>query len=87
MFLSKSDFKVGRTCPTKLYYKKMGYPSGLEQSEYMKFLAEGGYIAGKIAQLYYPEGIEIKTERGTAAALEETARYLEQDKVILFEII
>ncbi len=85
MFLSKSDFKVGRTCPTKLYYKKMGYPSGLEQSEYMKFLAEGGYVVGKIAQLYYPEGIEIKTERGSAAALEETARYLEQDKVILFE--
>jgi hypothetical protein len=85
MFLSKSDFKVGRSCPTKLYYKKMGYPSGLEQSEYMQFLAEGGYVVGKIAQLYYPDGIEIKSDRGTAAALEETARYLDQDKVVLFE--
>jgi len=23
MFLSKSDFKVAQTCPTKLFYKKL----------------------------------------------------------------
>ena len=27
MHLSKSDFKVARTCGTKLYYKKLRYPS------------------------------------------------------------
>ncbi len=24
MYLTKSDFKIARTCPTKLYYKKCG---------------------------------------------------------------
>lgn len=27
MYLSKSDFKVAQDCPSKLYYKKLKYPS------------------------------------------------------------
>jgi hypothetical protein len=30
MHLSKSDFKVARTCGTKLYYRKLRYPSNLD---------------------------------------------------------
>jgi CRISPR/Cas system-associated exonuclease Cas4 (RecB family) len=49
MYLSKSDFKVAQTCPTKLYYKKRGYPSVKDDDEYLALLAEGGSIVQKIA--------------------------------------
>ena len=32
-YLSKSDFILARDCPRKLYYKKRGYPSNLEDNE------------------------------------------------------
>jgi hypothetical protein len=79
--LSKSDYKVARECPTKLYYKKLGYPSTKESNDYLKMLAEGGYMVGKMAQLMYPEGIEISSDN----ALEETLEYLKQDTITLFE--
>ena len=60
--LSKSDFKVARSCPTKLYYKKHGYPSANDGNEYMEYLAEGGYAVGKLATLHFPDGIRIQNE-------------------------
>jgi hypothetical protein len=84
--LSKSDFKIARDCPTKLYYKKKGYPNSNEENEYMMYLAEGGYLIGKYAQLLYPVGIEVKTDNGTGYALEETKELLANNKKItLFE--
>ena len=56
MYLSKTDFRVARTCPTKLYYRKRGYPSSMEDDEYLALLAEGGFMVQKIATLLYPEG-------------------------------
>jgi hypothetical protein len=58
-YLSKSDFKVAQTCPTKLYYKKRGYPSLDEEDAYLMLLAEGGYMVEKIGKLLFPEGREI----------------------------
>jgi len=57
--LSKSDFKVAHTCPTKLWYKKHAFPTSTDQNEYMKMLADGGFMFGKLAMLLFPEGIEI----------------------------
>ena len=37
-FLTKSDFKVARTCPTKLYYKKLKYPTTQDDDEYLELL-------------------------------------------------
>lgn len=51
MFLSKTDFKVACTCATKLYYKKLKYPSMLAENEYLQFLADGGYMVETIAKL------------------------------------
>jgi hypothetical protein len=84
-YLSKSDFKVARECVTKLYYKKLDYPNTNECNEYLQLLAEGGYIVGKMAQLMYPNGIEILSERGSSDALNETENLLKQENVILFE--
>lgn len=39
-YLTKSDFKVAQTCPTKLYYRKLGYPTREDGDEYLQALAE-----------------------------------------------
>lgn len=81
--LSKSDFKVGRSCPQKLVYKKKGYPSREVESDFMKLLVEGGFIIGKLAQLLYPGTLITGT---TEEALAETDRLLKSnDSIILHE--
>lgn len=37
--LTKSDFKAARNCPTKLYYRKHGYPTTKDGDPYMELLA------------------------------------------------
>ncbi len=84
-YLSKSDFKVARTCPTKLYYKKSGYPSLNDENEYLMLLAEGGYMVEKIAKLLFPAGREIGFDGPSEAAAQETLRALAAENVTLFE--
>src|SRR5271166_2217056 len=59
MYLTKSDFRVARTCATKLYYKKLGYASLEDDDPYLEFLADGGYMVEKMARLLFPDGEEI----------------------------
>jgi len=84
-YLSKSDFKVARTCSTKLYYRKKGYPNKKEANDYLEFLAQGGYMVGKLATLLYPKGIEIETGDDQEKALELTEKYMQEFEVTLFE--
>jgi hypothetical protein len=83
-YLTKSDFKLGRECPRKIYYRKMKYPSRMDEDPYMRLLAEGGYMVGEIAKMLYPEGIDIKT-LDIDEALAQTQELLQGDQVILFE--
>lgn len=93
--LSKSDFKVGSDCPTKLYYKKNGYPSKASEDEYLAFLAEGGYLIGAVAMLVEPGGIDVAAEvrktnpagsvETTERALALTAELLGRERVTLYE--
>src|SRR6516164_7936933 len=86
MYLSKSDFKVARTCATKLYYRKLRYPSMLEEDEYLQFLADGGYMVETIAKLCEPDGIEIGFDKGPEESAEKALTLLNSnDRVILFE--
>ena len=84
-YLSKSDFKVAQTCPTKLFYKKNGYPSANQENEYLQMLADGGYMVEKIAKLLHPDGQEIKFAGPHEQAAHETLRALAADQVTLFE--
>ena len=84
-YLSKSDFILAHDCPTKLYYKKMGYPSVDDGNEYLHYLARGGYMVGKMATLFYPNGILIETDGDYSKAIELTKNYLKRDKITLFE--
>jgi hypothetical protein len=87
MHLSKSDFKLARECPTKLYYKKLGYPSKKSEDPYLKYLAEGGYRVEKLAKLLYPGGVELEYDRKQPeASYARVKAVLEiQDKAALFE--
>lgn len=83
MYLSKSDFQLATTCSQKLLYKKRGYPTAHDTNEYMQMLAQGGYLIGHMANMLYPEGIEITGN--TAEAIEATQMALEQENCTLFE--
>jgi hypothetical protein len=86
-YLSKSDFKVAQTCPTKLYYKKNKYTSQKDGNDYLALLADGGFMIGKLAQLLYPEGKDIIEGPGQQnQAIKETERLLaENENITLFE--
>ena len=71
MLLTKSDFKVARTCATKLYYRKRKYPTTLEDDEYLQFLADGGFMVETLAHLHFPHGTELPFEGG----VEDAARH------------
>ncbi len=86
--LSKSDFKLARSCATKLYYRELGYPTTLEDDEYLELLAEGGYMVELLAKQLFPEGVTMAYGRGSAeaqAAAAATAERLAAGDCTLFE--
>lgn len=85
MNLSKSDFKIAQTCPTKLYYKKLRYPSLNDENPYLEFLADGGYMVEKMAKLLFQNGKELEGWEDPQQAFKETCQALEADAVTLFE--
>ena len=85
MYLTKSDFTSTRDCPTKLFFKKQHYPSLTEDSPYLKFLADGGYMVEKMARLLYPEGRIIGNWDKPDDAFSETRMALEAGNCTLFE--
>ncbi len=85
MYLTKSAFMLGRTCPTKLYYHVQRYPNANAGDPYLELLAEGGFVVGKIAQMLHPEGVLVDTSNGVEAAYAQTQTLLEQPKVTIFE--
>src|SRR5690242_1595762 len=85
MPLSKTDFKLASTCGKKLVYKKASYPTLNDADDYMEMLANSGYAVGKLAQLLYSGGVEVKAE-SVDVAVAETRRLLDtNESVTLFE--
>lgn len=83
IYLSKSDFLLASTCPKKLVYKKAYYPTANDTNEYLKMLAQGGYVVGHMATLLYPEGFEITGN--TQECIAQTKELMKQENVVLFE--
>lgn len=84
-YISKGDFKTAQSCLTKLYYKKLGFPTTLMEDDYMKLLAECGFVVGKIAHILHPGGVEIANGGNLAASVRQTNELLKQDRITLFE--
>lgn len=85
MQLTKSDFIVGRDCPTKLFYKKSRYISSTTDDEFMQFLADGGYMVETMARLLHPDGKEMPQSGDADKAFAATRGALASGDVTLFE--
>ncbi len=84
-YLTKSRFKLGRECQTKLFYtKKDLYPDNKLDDAFLQALANGGYQVGELAKHYFPGGHEVSS-LDYDIALEETRQLLEQENVIFYE--
>lgn len=85
MHLTKSDFKACFDCLTRLYYRKRRYPTASEENEYLRFLADGGFMVEYIAKERFPGGVDLVEERDAAAATVRTAELLREPGVTIFE--
>ena len=83
--LSKSDFKLARSCDAKLYFRENGYPDNRDGNAYLALLADGGYMVEALAKARLGEGIQLDYGRNVADDFARTLEYLKQDKVRLFE--
>ena len=84
-YLTKSRFKLGLDCPTKLYYTgKPEYPDKRKDDTFLEALAEGGFQVGELAKCYFPGGVDI-TERNYEPALELTNNLLANENAIIYE--
>ncbi|MFN8790828.1 MAG: DUF2779 domain-containing protein [Bdellovibrionales bacterium] len=84
-FLTKSRFKIGNECPTKLYYlDDKRYGNSNSENAFLKALAEGGFQVGELAKIYFEGGHEIAT-LDKVEALRDTAELLRQDSVVIYE--
>lgn len=83
-YLTKSDFKVAQTCPTKLYYRKKHYPTSEEDDEYLSHLADQGYLIEALARIFYPDGRWVGFQQDVEAAAWDTMAALSSNGT-LFE--
>lgn len=87
-YLTKSRFKLGVDCPTKLFYtgKPHLYPDKKIDDPFLLELAKGGFQVGELAKCYFPDGIEVEAERGEYdKAVERTNEHLTAENVVIFE--
>ena len=85
-YLTKSDFKACFDCRTKLFYRKNGYPTSIDDNEYIQFLADGGFMIETIAKAQYPHWIDLVAERDPQTALEKTQQLIaERTDSVVFE--
>ena len=84
-YLTKTRFKLGIDCPTKLFYTgKKEYPDQSREDAFLAALAEGGYQVGELARQYYPGGTNIETLDYNDAEAKTTA-LMKKEKVVLYE--
>ena len=84
-YLTKSRFKLGMECPTKLFYTaKEEYPDQKMNDPFLQALAEGGYQVGELAKHYFPHGHDITT-LDYEEAEKQTQELLKQENVIIYE--
>ncbi len=85
-YLTKSRFKLGMECPSKLFYtsKKDKYYDSKLDDDFLKALAEGGFQVGELAKRYFPGGINIE-DLDYETSLAKTNELLTQDEVVIYE--
>jgi hypothetical protein len=84
-YLSKSDYKTARSCPTKLYYRKLRYPSGMDDDPYLEMLADGGYMIEEMARQLHPDAVAISDDASPEEAARLTLAALARPDVSIFQ--
>ncbi|WP_339704760.1 DUF2779 domain-containing protein [uncultured Kriegella sp.] len=86
-YLSKSRFKLGLECPTKLYYtNKKEYANQKKEDDFLEALAQGGFQVEELARLEYDGGILVNGNPWDYdILLEKTNKLLKQENVIIYE--
>ena len=85
-YLTKSDFKACCDCRTKLYYRKGAYPSNQDDNEYLRFLADGGFMIETAAKARYPSENDLVKERDPVRAFARSTDLLNtSDDVVVYE--
>ena len=81
--LTKSRYRLGFECPTKIHYgnNRDLYPDTKSGNEFLKALAEGGFQVGEFARLMFP-GHHITTLSRTQALAETTTHLTESHTTI-----
>ena len=83
--LSKSDFRLARTCDAKLFFRENRFPDNRASNPYLALLREGGYMVEALAKAKYPNGVRPDDNPDPRAACARTIEYLQRDAVVLFE--
>jgi hypothetical protein len=84
-YLTKSKFKLGLECPTKLFYVgKELYPNQKQSDPFLLQLANGGFQVEALARLKYGNGIMIEA-KNTELATQKTLEQLQEYHTCLFE--
>lgn len=83
--LSKSDFKIARTCDAKLYFRENSYPDNQQSDPYIKLLQRGGYMVEALAKAKYPDAVQLTYGRDVGADFARTMDELRKENVTLFE--
>ncbi len=84
-YLTKSRFKVGFECPTKLFFlDDPAFGNANLENSFLEALAEGGFQVGELAKVYHPGGIEIET-LDKDEAVRQTNELLKLASVTIFE--
>ena len=84
-YLTKSRFKSGLECSTKLFYiKKDQYPDNKLNDQFLVALAKGGFQVGELAKCYFPGGTNIE-ELDYETSLNKTNILLQQENAIIYE--
>lgn len=84
-YLTKSRFKRGLECATKLHYiGKPGYLDTSLDDSFLAALAEGGYQVGALACVML-DGGELVADASHEAQLEHTHALLARDEVTIYE--
>ena len=84
-YLTKTRYKLGIECPTKLFYTgKKEYPDQRQEDAFLAALAEGGFQVGELARQYYKGGINIESLDYTEAEA-KTQELMKRDQVIMYE--
>jgi hypothetical protein len=83
--LTKSRFKIGYVCPTKLFYQDdPAYGNNKNDDPFLKALAEGGFQVGELAKFYFPDGHDIAT-KNSDEAVAQTTELMKQKNVTIYE--